>query len=734
MNLSTPIEKIPHVGPQYQRKLKKLGIETIGQLIFHFPHRYEDFSDIIPVSKAEPEKTVCLQGKITEIRNIRTFKRRMYITEAKISDQSGSIRATWFNQPYLTNTLKKDDFVFLAGKMVSKNGKKYLSSPAYEKIPFSAVSFNGPSTTGEEDKSSSLPFATARVSEPDKINFDSTHTGRIIPIYPETEGMSSRWLRFIVKPLLTRIRNEISETLPLEIGQKYGFLPIKEAIWQIHFPDTLAKAELAKKRFVFEELFDMTLAILSEKIRLAGEKATVIPLDLALIKKFVKTLPFKLTADQKKSAWQILKDLEKTKPMNRLLDGDVGSGKTIVAVMAALNTAKAGFQVAFMAPTEILAKQHFKTISSLLKGFGLKIGLITGKENFSSGKKIKRKEIIEKTKNGRIDILIGTHALVQEKVEFKKLGLVIIDEQHRFGIRQRAALCRKQKFLPHLLSMSATPIPRTLTLTLYGDLDLSLIKEMPKGRKKIITKIVPAKKRQQVYDFIRKEVKSGRQVFVICPRIEPSSAKTANGQSLPFNERASSWAEVKAVKEEYEKLSKNVFSDLNVGMLHGKMKAEEKEKILAGFKKEKTNILVSTSVIEVGIDFPNASIMMIEGADKFGLAQLHQFRGRVGRGKYQSYCLLFSEFSNNPRLKAMTISQDGFELAEKDLKLRGPGDLTGQRQWGIPDFVMASLSDIELLEKTRGAAKEILQKDPKLKNFPFLREKLACFDKKIHLE
>ncbi len=716
MNLSTPIEKIPHVGPQYQRKLKRLGIETIGQLIFHFPHRYEDFSDIIPVSEAEPEKIVCLQGKITEIRNIRTFRRRMYITEAKISDQSGSIRATWFNQPYLINTLKKDDFVFLAGKMVSKNGKKYLSSPAYEKIPLATAS--------------SADFSL--VSGPDRINFDSTHTGRIIPIYPETEGMSSRWLRFIVKPLLTRIRNEIPETLPSEIGKKYGFLAIKEAIWQIHFPDTLAKAEQAKKRFVFEELFDMALAVLSEKIRLAEEKATVIPLDLALIKKFVKTLPFKLTADQKKSAWQILKDLEKTKPMSRLLDGDVGSGKTIVAVMAALNAAKAGFQVAFMAPTEILAKQHFKTISSLLKGFGLKIGLITGKENFSSGKKIKRKEIIEKTKNGRLDILIGTHTLVQEKVEFKKLGLVIIDEQHRFGIRQRAALCRKQKFLPHLLSMSATPIPRTLALTIYGDLDLSLIKEMPKGRKKIITIIVPAKKRQQAYDFIRKEVKSGRQVFVICPRIEPS--KNANGQNPLFNGGASSWADVKAVKEEYEKLSKNVFADLNVGMLHGKMKAEEKEKILTGFKKEKTDILVSTSVIEVGVDFPNASIMMIEGADKFGLAQLHQFRGRVGRGKYQSYCLLFSEFSNNPRLKAMTLSQDGFELAEKDLKLRGPGDLTGQRQWGIPDFVMASLSDVELLEKTRSAAKEILQKDPKLKNFPFLREKLSSFDKKIHLE
>lgn len=449
--------------------------------------------------------------------------------------------------------------------------------------------------------------------------------------------------------------------------------------------------------------------------------------------------------------------------MNRLLDGDVGSGKTVVAAIAVLNAVKAGFQTAFMAPTEILAKQHFKTFNDLLKGFKVKIGLITGKENFFDSKKIKRKEMIDKTKNGKIDILIGTHALVQEKVEFKKLGLVIIDEQHRFGIEQRAKLCRKQKFLPHLLSMSATPIPRTLALTIYGDLDLSLIKEMPKGRKKIITRIIPPEKRQEAYNFIRSEVQSGRQVFVICPRIEPVFADLPAGRQEAFGGQAFNtqetlvereshslshlrflrelgdkrnflWADVKAVKQEYEKLRKDVFPDLNVGMLHGKMKTEEKEKALLSFKERKTDILVSTSVIEVGIDFPNATIMMIEGADKFGLAQLHQFRGRVGRGKDQSYCFLFSEFRYNPRLKALTLSQDGFELAEKDLKLRGPGDLTGQRQWGFPDFVMASLKDIEMVEKTRESAKEILAKDPELKKYPLLRGKLEEFREKIHLE
>jgi len=707
MNLSTPIEGIPRIGPVYQKRLKKLGIKTVRDLLFHFPHRYEDFSDIIPISQAEPGKIICIQGGIDEIKNIRTFRKRMYITEAKVSDKSGGIRVTWFNQPYLINTLKKGDFVFLAGKMVLKNGKKYLSSPAYEKIP---PQFIESLENGEK--------------------YDSVHTGRIIPVYPETEGMSSRWLRFIIKPLLTKIKNEIPETLPEEIRKNNELLPIKEAIWQIHFPNTLEKAELAKKRFVFEELFDLAMAILREKIKLAKEKATVISINLEIIKKFINKLPFKLTLDQKKSAWQILKDLEKQKPMNRLLDGDVGSGKTVVAVIAVLNAVKAGFQVAFMAPTEILAKQHFKTINNLLKGFRIKIGLITGKENFSNNKKIRRKEIIEKIKDGDVEILIGTHALVQEKVEFKKLGLVIIDEQHRFGIEQRAKLCRKQNFIPHFLSMSATPIPRTLALTIYGDLDLSLIKEMPKGRKKIITKIIRPEERKETYGFIRKGVKSGRQVFVICPRIEPA-AKIINEQ---FEQKKLLWAEVKAVKEEYEKLRKVVFPDLNVGMLHGKMKTEEKEKVLTGFKKKEIDILVSTSVIEVGIDFPNAAIMMIEGADKFGLAQLHQFRGRVGRGKYQSYCFLFSDFPNNPRLRAMTVSQDGFELAEKDLRLRGPGDLTGQRQWGIPDFVMASLKNIELVEKTREAAKQILEEDPELKKYPFLAKRLELFREKIHLE
>ena len=701
MNLSTPIEEIPRIGPAYQKRLKKLGIKTIRDLLFHFPHRYEDFSDIIPISQVREGGPFCFQGEVLDIKNIRTFRKRMMLTQMIIADETGKLKVMWFNQPYLINTFKKGDFLCLAGKVNGKGSLMYLSNPAYEKIENWKLKIE---------------------------NSDLTHTGRLIPIYPETEGMSSRWLRFIIKPLLTKIKDGIPETLPEEIRKENDLLPIKEAIWQIHFPDTLEKAERAKKRFVFEELFDLALIVLKEKISLAKEKATVIPISLDLIKKFINNLPFKLTDDQKKASWQILKDLEKLKPMNRLLDGDVGSGKTVVATIAALNTVKSGFQVVFMAPTEILTKQHSKTINSLLKGFKVNLGLITGKKNQFNNKKCTRKELLKKTKSDKIDILIGTHALIQEKVEFKKLGLVIIDEQHRFGIEQRARLCQKQNFIPHLLSMSATPIPRTLALTIYGDLDLSLIKEMPKGRKKIITKIIPPEKRKNAYDFIREEVKSGRQVFVICPRIEPMRPDLVNEVG------SHSWAEVKAVKEEYEKLKKEIFPDLNVGMLHGKMKTEEKEKALLSFKKRKTDILVSTSVIEVGIDFPNATIMMIEGADKFGLAQLHQFRGRVGRGKDQSYCFLFSDFSHNPRLKAMTLFQDGFTLAEKDLKLRGPGDLIGQRQWGIPNFVMASMGNLELIEKTRTDAKEILIKDSELKKYPLLRERLKKFRGRIHLE
>jgi ATP-dependent DNA helicase RecG len=708
MILSLPIEKIPRIGPVYQKRLKRLGIKTIRDLFFHFPHRYEDFSKIIPISEIKLNETVCLKGRVLEIENTRTWKRRMILTKAIVEDKTGAIKIVWFNKPYVTKILKKGDEVSLVGKVSFGKEGVYLTNPVYEKI-----------------------------SE----NSDFIHTSRIVPIYPETEGLSSRWLRYILRPLLFRLKEEIEDPLPEKIRNNYKLLPFKKAIWQIHFPDSLELAKKAQERFSFEEIFFISLFSLRERFIISKEKSLAIPINLSLIQDFVKSLPFKLTDAQRKSSWQILKDIEKPRPMNRLLEGDVGSGKTVVATIAALNVAKSGWQVAIMAPTEILAKQHFQGVSQLLENFKLGIALLTGKEDKIRSKKLKnevleisRKRLLEKTGKGEIDILIGTHALIQDKVRFGKLALVVVDEQHRFGVEQRARLCQEKSYgkrlIPHLLSMTATPIPRTLALTIYGDLDLSLLDELPKGRKKIITKVIDPEMRNEAYEFIRKEVKKGRQVFVICPRIE-----APNGEKKESD--ITNWTEAKAVKEEYEKLSKKVFPDLKVGMLHGKMKTKEKEKIMKELKNKKIDILVSTSVVEVGIDIPNATVMMIEGAERFGLSQLHQFRGRVGRSRYQSYCFLFTDSSakkTKARLKALLTSKNSFELAEKDLKIRGPGDFLGTRQWGIADMVMDSLRDVFLIEKTRQAAKEILEEGPSLKKYPLIRERIDSFRQKVHLE
>jgi len=723
MNLSTLVEEIPGIGPQFQKKLKKLGIKNLGDLLYHFPHRYEDFSSLITISQAREGGVFSFQAKILEIKNIRTFRKKMILTQTVVGDETGKLKVIWFNQPYLINKLKKEDWLYLSGKIKGKGKAIYLSNPAYEKI----------------GKGKWL-----------MENFDPTHTGRLVPVYPTTEGVSSRWLRFIIKPILTKIADKLLDPLPERIIKKNNFLPLSKALWQIHFPESLEMAKSAKKRFAFEEMFFLFLFILRERKKLSKEKAISVTIKLDTIKEFVSSLPFSLTNSQKKTTWQILKDMEKARPMNRLLEGDVGSGKTVVATIAALNTAKNKLQVAIMAPTEILAKQHYKTISKFLEKFNLNIGLITGKENYLNNQKIKRKELLEKVEKGEVNILIGTHAIIQDTtpktkvktpVQFKNLALVIIDEQHRFGVEQRAKLCQKKEFVPHLLSMTATPIPRTLSLTIYGDLDLSIIDEMPKGRKKIITKIVKPNEKNQVYEFVRKEVKESRQVFVICPRIEPPKNKKENIDDqlaiLPFNEKKLSWQEVKAAKEEYRKLSQEIFPDLKVGLLHGKMKTNEKEQVMEDFKNRKIDILVSTAVVEVGVDIPNASIMLIEGAERFGLAQLHQFRGRIGRGEAQSYCFLLTESNSkyiNQRLKALISCQNGFELAEKDLTIRGPGDFLGSRQWGLPDLIMASLTDISLIEKTKEEVNKILNEDPELKKYPLLQKKLEQFKEKIHLE
>jgi len=702
MNLSTPIKDIKKIPPKYQKKLKKLGINTLRDLLFHFPHRYENFSKIIPISELKLNSPACVKGVIKSIENLKTHRRRFVVTQAIISDSSGSIMAVWFNQPFLVNVLQKGDEVFLAGKLVLSKEGPYFQNPIYERIT------------------------------PSKKFF--LHTGRIVPIYPETEGISSRWLRFIIYPILQKLGREVPEILPDFILQQLKLLPVQKALFEIHFPSSLKTAEQARHRFAFQELFLLELFMLKKKYQRYQKKAPAMSIKIDLIKDFVDALPFSLTNDQKKVAWQILKDLEKDVPMSRLLQGDVGSGKTVVATIVALNVAKSLYQVAFMAPTEILAKQHFETLGNLLKDFNVNIGLLTSKKDLLISKKLKnqtieisKKRLLEKTQKGEIDILIGTHSLIQDKVKFNKLGLVIVDEQHRFGVEQRAKLVQGSKskmgnLIPHLLSMTATPIPRTLALTVYGDLDISIIKEMPKGERKVKTIVVAPQKRKEAYDLIRKEIKKGRQAFVICPRIE------ANKESN---------MEMKTVKEEYEKLSKKIFPDLKVAMLHGKMSSKEKERVMKDFKNRKTDILVSTSVIEVGIDVPNATIMIIEGAERFGLAQLHQFRGRIGRGGDMSYFILFSETRSKKtyqRLKALEKIKNGLELAEIDLNLRGPGDFLGKRQWGIPDLAMASLNDLELVEAAREMAKETLEKDFSLNSYPFLKQELEKFGKEVHFE
>ena len=701
LTLDTKIKEIKKVGPTYLKRLKQLKIKNIRDLLFHFPHRYDDFRQIVSISQLKEGQKATIKGEIVEIKNIRLFHKRMVLTEALVKDKSGTIKVIWFNQPYLTQTLKKGEIVNFSGKLSFVKKTLCLSNPVHE---------------------------IAQTKE-------TTHTGRLVPIYHETAGLSSRYLRYLIKPLLPLI-NQITDFLPEPIKRQFKLVSLSQAIKQIHFPNNHQSAQAARQRLAFDELFLIQLITLKQKQKLAQEKALTIPFNQKLIKSFVKDLPFKLTNNQRIAAWQIFQDLAKKKPMNRLLNGDVGSGKTVVAIMAGLEIAKAGYQVALMAPTEILAKQHFHTFKDFLKKSNLKIALLTRTEaqglslkdlpqgTVLKGQSLSRPRLKKEIMEGKIDIVIGTHALIQENLKFKNLALAVVDEQHRFGVAQRANLQKKiyqvedgLSTIPHLLSMTATPIPRTLTLTIYGDLDISILKEMPQGRQKIITEIVVPADRQKIYNFTKKQVKQKKQVFVICPLIDESEK-----------------LEVKSVTQEYEKLSQKVFPQLKIALLHGKLKPKEKEEIMKKFKEGKTDILVSTSVVEVGIDVPQATVMIIEGADRFGLAQLHQFRGRIGRGTAQSYCFLFTDSvakKTYQRLKAVLKAKDGFELAEKDLKIRGPGDFSGTRQWGLPDLAMASLNDLESIQKSRLAASIVLENN--LFN-PTLEKKLKEFQKIIHLE
>jgi ATP-dependent DNA helicase RecG len=729
IDLETPLKNLPRIGIKYAKKLEKMEIRTISDFIFHFPFRYDDYSEMIPISEISAGENFTIHGKIASLKNIRTWKRKMYITEALIEDDSGSIRAVWFNQPYLGENLSEGKEIRISGKISQKKDALLPHIDPKKKID-SSLYFSNPSW----ELASRIP----------------TNTGRLVPVYPETQGLTSRWIRWQIQ-IFFKLKIPIPDPIPHSILKKLNLPEIEKAVKYIHFPENKNQYALARKRFAFEEMFLMQIKSAQVKLSWKKESSIKIKFDEKLIKTFVSGLPFQLTNAQRKASFEILKDLEKNRPMNRLLNGDVGSGKTIVAAIAALQTVRQGYQVAIMAPTEILAQQHYNKFCELFHDHDFKIGLVTSnsKKIYSASKLPSKTDSSQADIIRSSDIIIGTHSLIQKDIRFSKLALIIIDEQHRFGVAQRAYLQQKTEEIsdgirgkiPHFLTMTATPIPRTLALAFFGNLDLSILDEMPKNRKKIITKIISQNNRDATYDFIRKEIKSGRQAFVILPLVEESKiltevhpVKSLHGQGVRISGQFNG---VKAAVQEHIRLSSEVFPDLKIGLVHGKLKAEKKEKAMLDFKNNHLDILVATAVVEVGIDIPNATIMIIEDADRFGLSQLHQFRGRVGRGEHQSYCFLFtnkhSELSKQ-RLKALVESEDGFKIAEKDLELRGPGEFFGTRQSGIPDIAMENLANVKLIQISRTEAENLLRSDPSLISHPMLNKAIEKFTSQVHLE
>ncbi|OGY38725.1 MAG: ATP-dependent DNA helicase RecG [Candidatus Brennerbacteria bacterium RIFOXYC1_FULL_41_11] len=709
------IEELKGIGPYYQKKLKALRIKTIRDFLRHFPSRYEDFSQLKKISELEADGVCSVFAKIEKIKTRKSFKKRLFITEAVLKDETGEVPVTWFGQPFLMKSLKAGVLVIVSGKVVSKEDKISFQSPVFEIV----------SRDQEEFESAEIHFEKLK------------HTAGLIPVYPETRGMTSRGIRFFIKPVIEIAKNQ-SDFLPRSVVEKAGLLDFENAIQQVHFPSSLEMAEKARKRFAFEEIFLTQFLLLEARAENASFKAPSVAIDIEFVKNILEKLNFELTQTQKNALWEIIKNLNKNYPMNRLLNGDVGSGKTIVVLIALALVVKSGYQAVFMAPTEILSRQHFKTASKILKEFsakggsasggGIEIALLVSKQAMivSTGlegelTKLSLKKIIS---SGKPILVVGTQAVLQKDIDFPKLGLVVVDEQHRFGVKQRQQLLLGESLVPHFLSMSATPIPRTLALGLWGDLDISIISELPKDRKRIETSLVDSSGRQWLYGFIRERVGLGEQVFIICPRIEQAD----------FDYQKFLTSDAKSVKQEFEKLKTEVFKDLKLGILHGRLKPSEKERVMNDFFENKISILVSTSVIEVGIDVPNATIMVVEGADRFGLAQLHQFRGRVGRGEKQSFCFLLSETESKiaqERLKAFSDSYDGFSLAEEDLKLRGPGQFFGVKQSGIPDMATNALKDLKLVILARKLAEACLLKFDKL---PLLKSELESFRQRVHLE
>ena len=724
MNLATSLDQIKGVGPKIAAELRRAGLETVGDILLFLPRKHEDFTNVTPITELQPGK-VTIRARCQQI-STRPVRRGLRLTTAVLADDTSKLNAVWFNQPYRVQQLGgSDEWFYFSGTFEYNYGRYQLTNP------------------------------TAELAKELPVQAD-----RLLPVYHAVRGLKSQTVRKVIEQLRP-LMSVLPETLPPSVVQSERLLDRAAAILAMHFPRNEREVEQARQRLAFEELFELVLASQLNKIdnqKLAG---FAIPFEKSVVQDFVKKLPFALTNAQRRAAWDILQDFENARPMNRLLQGDVGSGKTVVAGLAARQAASAGYQTAFMAPTEILARQHAQTLAKLLEPFGVTVGLLIG-----SIKGRARQTLYQQIASGAVDVVVGTHALIQDKVEFYRLGFVIIDEQHRFGVEQRQRLLMKVKTekvgsgaldtlsepmtiaagssretgrvapgsrarhggeesvssaplnakktsvaaaMPHLLAMTATPIPRSLALTVYGELDISVLDEQPRGRRPILTKIISPPSRDAAYTAIDQQIAQGRQVYVVCSLIADSDS-----------------SDRKSVEAEYKRLKNSIFGHRRIAMLHGKMTASEKDKIMQAFKDQRYDILVSTTVIEVGVDVPNATIMMIEDADQFGLAQLHQLRGRVGRGQHQSYCYLMMGTNNKPsqRLREIEKSNDGFHLAEVDMSLRGPGEIYGRMQHGALNLQIATLADTQLIARAQKAAIRFIDSGESLSKYPALEARV----------
>jgi len=664
--LDAPVSVIQGIGTQYTKALNKLGINKISDLLFHFPRRYDDYSKLKQINRLTYGEVVTIIGTVQSSYTRKIKNGKLQLIEAIISDGSGAIKATWFNQPWLKQMLKEGNQIVLSGKIDQYLGKFVLNNPEIE-----------------------------------QLDHKNLHTNRIVPVYPLTASIRQKRLRAIMNQTVTYWAPRIKDFLPEDIVAEENLLDLSTALLQVHFPDSQELLKQAQSRLAFDEIFLLQIGVLKQKLLWEEQTAQTFQIDETWLNQRLNHLPYTLTNAQMGSLKEIISDLSSGHPMNRLLQGDVGSGKTVVAAITIASIASHGGQTAIMAPTGLLAEQHYNTLKSILVENDTileenQIKLLT-----SATPRPEKDTILNGLKDGQILLVVGTHALIEDPIIFKNLQLVVIDEQHRFGVKQRALL-REKGNNPHLLVMTATPIPRSLSLTIYGDLDVSIIDEMPPGRQEIVTKILSPKQREIANRLIRREIDAGRQAFVIYPLIEESNT-----------------TDYKGAVEGYERYKTEIFPDLNIGLLHGKMKDDEKNLIMSKFRDGEIDILVSTSVIEVGVDVPNATVMIIEGADRFGLAQLHQFRGRIGRGEHKSYCVLIPTKEDaiiNKRLKAIEETNNGFILAEKDLELRGPGQFLGTRQSGFINLRLANITDTHLIKRARQQALKILEKDPQLSN------------------